>query len=447
MPVDEDEVERRLTPAQALELAVGWQRAGELDAAESIYRQVLAQCPGHVDALHFLGLLRFQRGDGDGALAVLRAAARLAPGHADLRSNLGNVLQALGQPEAAESEYRAALDAAPEHVAAWNNLGVVLRAQGREREAVAAYRRALELEARSADDHYNLASLLERSREWDAALAEYRRALALEPRHLGTLRALGHVLSKLERFTEAAQAYAAWLEREPGHPLAQARLAACGGAPAPARCDDAYVRGLFDSYAEHFDAHLCGRLGYDVPKRLAEALGGVLGAPQAALEVLDAGCGTGLCGPLLKPWARRLVGVDLSGGMLEKARARGVYDELEQAELTAFLGAAQAGAYDVIASADTLCYFGELGAVTRAARGALRPGGWFGFTVERTDEALAGGYRINPHGRYSHAADYVRAVLCDAGFEAAELTPTVLRVERGRPVAGWLVRARVPGAV
>ena len=92
------------------------------------------------------------------------------------------------------------------------------------------------------------------------------------------------------------------------------------------------------------------------------------------LDVLDAGCGTGLCGPLLAPYARRLVGVDLSERMLDQARARDVYDELVKGELTEYL-AASAGTFDAIVSADTLVYFGPLEAVAEAAERALRPGG------------------------------------------------------------------------
>ena len=52
---------------------------------------------------------------------------------------------------------------------------------------------------------------------------------------------------------------------------------------------------------------------------------------RRALDVLDAGCGTGLCGPLVAPYARRLVGVDLSARMLDAGRRRdSVYDELYQ---------------------------------------------------------------------------------------------------------------------
>ena len=51
------------------------------------------------------------------------------------------------------------------------------------------------------------------------------------------------------------------------------------------------------------------------------------------LDVLDAGCGTGLCGALVAPFARRLLGVDLSEGMLAHAMEKSVYHELFKAKL------------------------------------------------------------------------------------------------------------------
>jgi predicted TPR repeat methyltransferase len=61
--------------------------------------------------------------------------------------------------------------------------------------------------------------------------------------------------------------------------------------------------------------------------------------PSLHFDVLDAGCGTGLCGAILAPFARRLVGVDLSEGMLAHAKAKNVYHELVKAELGGLLRA------------------------------------------------------------------------------------------------------------
>src|SRR5439155_27388275 len=127
-------------------------------------------------------------------------------------------------------------------------------------------------------------------------------------------------------------------------------------------------------------------------------------------DILDAGCGTGLCGEHVRPFARRLVGVDLSLEMLKRAGVRKLYDDLILGELTAFVGAAPA-AWDLVVSADTLVYFGDLAPVMAAALRGLRPGGHLVFTVDRASEAEAPlGLRIIPHGGYSHTGADVRLV-------------------------------------
>jgi predicted TPR repeat methyltransferase len=157
------------------------------------------------------------------------------------------------------------------------------------------------------------------------------------------------------------------------------------------------------------------------------------------------GCGTGLCGPLIRGYARRLTGVDLSPGMLTQAREKQVYDELLQIELTAYLRSHR-DSFDVIVSADTLVYFGALDNVIAAAAGALRSGGVLIFTLEHGTSASAPDYHLETHGRYTHARPYVEGLL-----EANGLTPEIgqaeLRMESGVPVAGLVVRARKGGRV
>lgn len=157
-------------------------------------------------------------------------------------------------------------------------------------------------------------------------------------------------------------------------------------------------------------------------------------------DVLDAGCGTGLCGPFIRKMARHLVGIDLSSDMLAEARKRGSYDELIECEMTGYLSK-QSRAFDVIISADTLCYFGNLQAVLAAASGSLRQRGKLVFTVEDMGQSNELGYQLKQHGRFCHSEEYIRKTLLEAGFTVESISQANLRKERGAPVIGLVVTA------
>jgi predicted TPR repeat methyltransferase len=241
---------------------------------------------------------------------------------------------------------------------------------------------------------------------------------------------------------QAAAIYREWLVEDPDSPYLKHHLAACSDAPPPARASDAYVELVFDDFASTFDAKLA-TLNYRAPQLVADALRACLPAPARQFDIADLGCGTGLCGPLVQGWARQLRGCDLSGAMLAQARQRGVYDALDKGELVQYLAARPAG-FDVVVSADTLCYFGDLREVARAARRALRPAGWLVFTVEALPETDRAAYRLMPNGRYAHALGHVESVLAVAGLQRQKIDDVALRDEGGRPVRGWLVTAGCP---
>ena len=161
------------------------------------------------------------------------------------------------------------------------------------------------------------------------------------------------------------------------------------------------------------------------------------------LEVLDAGCGTGLCGALVAPFARRLVGVDLSQGMLAHAKEKNVYHALIKAELTDYLRDNSEG-FDLIVSADTLVYFGDLKGVMAAFAEALRPNGLLVFTLEQAVGGRAGvDYCLELHGRYSHSQAYVERLLTFSGLKS-KIVQAQLRTEAGAPVSGLVIRAAKP---
>jgi predicted TPR repeat methyltransferase len=445
IPTEESAVSRapdELTMGEALELAVRHHRADQLDVAESVYRRVLEVVPEQPDALHFLGVLLHQRGKHGEALELLKHAIELQPERAGFHQNMGNVLFEMERLNEAARSYVRCLELAPGDPAGYNNLGVVRRAQGQPDEAAEAYHKAIEIDPQHPDAYHNMGNLLTAQGRIKEAVTYLCTSMTLRPAHPESRRLLALAYANLGRLGEAADVYHKWLEEEPGDPIARHMLAACGGDRVPERASDQFVQLVFDSFALSFDAKL-EKLHYRAPQLIGAELARIRGAPQKSLVVLDAGCGTGLGARLLAPFAARLIGVDLSAQMLARARQRDGYDALVQSELTQYMRTNPA-VFDLIASSDTLCYFGALDAVFEAARCALRAEGVLLFTVEEVEDARAPdvGYRLNPHGRYSHSEAYVRAALAAAGFAVLGITQAVLRMESGCPVAGLVVSSK-----
>jgi predicted TPR repeat methyltransferase len=388
-------------------------------------------------------VLAHQQGRNNEAIALVERSLAEAPDQADWFSNLGIILQSDGQLDKAIAAYQRAIALDSGHANAHSNLGVLLRATGKTAEAESAYRTAIRLNPDHLDAYTNLGILLNGMGRTQEATACYCKVITLRPKHPEARKLLALAHCALGEIGEAVRIFEEWLGEDPEDPIARHMLAACTGRDVPARASNAFVEKTFDSFAASFESRL-QRLSYRAPGLVAAMLESSGREPSKCLDVLDAGCGTGLCGALVAPYARTLTGVDLSGGMLARAKEKGVYDALVEAELTAYLRDHE-NAFDAIVSADTLVYFGDLEEVVRAAARALRSNGLFIFTLEDAGDGEAGGgYRLETHGRYSHAGAYVEGLLACAGLQP-EVVRADLRMEAGVPVAGLVIRAAKPG--
>ncbi len=439
---------KRLELGRRLQTAIALLQDEQDDRADVALGAILSNWPGEPNALHFQGILRHRQGRSAEGVALIRRALQVVPKDPGVWNNLGNVLVESQQLDDAAQAYRSSVAAAPGQPAsadALNNLGTVLRRQLDWTGAEQAYRDALALRPDFVGAWYNLSLTLLGQGRVPEGLEANSKAITLSPRDMQPRNQVIRALLLLGERDQAAQLYREWLAAEPDNPVAQHQLAACLGQDTPARASDAYVEEVFDSFSSSFDVKL-EQLGYRAPTLVAEALQQAAGEPAAALDICDAGCGTGLCGPLLRPWAHKLAGCDLSVGMLRQAKPRRCYDALHKAELVHYLQT-QPGSFDAVVSADTLCYFGPLEQVAAAATSSLRPGGWLIFTVEALPDGCAEPHQLQTNGRYAHEAGYLRRVLPAAGFNEPVMRHDRLRMEGGKAVMGWLVTARRPGAV
>lgn len=429
--------QKQANPGNALSTAIGLHQKGRLDEAEKIYRSILKKQPEDPDALHFFGVLLHQTGQSDKAIARISHALQINPVYLDACNNLGNIYKETGDMQKAAETYRKVIDMAPNHAGACNNLGVVLRSLGDYEASVRVLLKAAELSPDNADVFQNLGNTYQEQDECRKAAEAYRQSIALKPSHKYAYESLWKMLLKTGQSDKARDVLQRWLAADPENPIARHHSSACLGEDIPDRASEAYIQDIFDKFAGSFDTVL-NRLDYRAPELVTQAVSVLFPEPRQALRILDAGCGTGLCGPLLRPYAHTLIGVDLSSGMLNKAKGRNIYDELVEADLVEYLGRYNA-AFDVIVSADTLVYFGELGPFLQAAARALKTAGGLVFTVEKSDDDSGNGFKLNPHGRYAHALDYIKAALIASGFDMRAADTVALRKEAGQPVVGLLV--------
>jgi len=358
-------------------------------------------------ALYEAGILAYRAGELARAADLIGQAIAASGPVPELHYNLAIVFKAMGRLEDAAAQYERAIALKPDHVNAHNNLGNVWKALGQAGKARASFAAALQYNPGNADTLYSLGVLACELGERDQAEQHLRRCLECDPDDARGARIL---------------------------------LAYLGAEAAPERTPAAHLRSLYESRSRIWDLERT----YFAPALVAEAFRRY--TSPALSDLLDIGCGTGLVGALVRDKAGRLDGVDLSAAMLQKAKAKGGYDQLFEADLATFM-ASHPGRYDAVLAAATLIHFGDLAALFQAASGCLRAQGLFVFTLfpaeAGTDFAVAATTRLAQSGCFRHSAAYVERLASETGFSMLELKPVIHEHDQDdKPVPGLLAVLR-----
>ncbi len=188
------------TVAEALQIAVGFQRAGRLDEARAVYLRILEVDPRNAHALHLLGLIERRQGRREKALELIRAALGIEPNMPDASCNLGSTLSELGQVDAAAAAHRRAILIDPGLEGAYSSLASLLGGRGGPRDwetAAVAFRRVLRLNPGRADAYHDLGIALRQNGAVEAAQASQRNALILQPDFADAQANLGNIRLEL----------------------------------------------------------------------------------------------------------------------------------------------------------------------------------------------------------------------------------------------------------
>jgi predicted TPR repeat methyltransferase len=393
----------------ALQRAANLQQAGRIDEAAHIYREMLRANPAHFEAMYSLGLLQVQMGRVDDGQILIGNALRLNPRFAE----------------------------------GWCARGIVLLQLRRREEAIVCFDKALSIMPGFIDALASRATALLELGRLEEALASFDRVLALKPDHAISWNNRGNTFVAMRRHEEAVESFDKALALRPDLETAKAnRELALLELRKLTRLPPTMARTLFDDFSSHYDETMLETLGYRGHAHVRTLAEQVVPNLKPPMRILDLGSGTGLVGEAFKDIAAggRLDGIDLAPRMIEAARARGIYDALILGDLETVL-AEEGEGYDLILSADTMIYIGDLRPTFSGVAKRLLPGGFYVFACE---SKASGDWEQTEANRFRHSESYLRTESTRAGLEFVRLMACSLRNESGKPVPGFAVALRKP---
>lgn len=467
-----------LTPDSAIvqnHLANVLKKLGYLDESEQAYQQALRLNPQFVEAYNNLGILYFNQQQFEEAAHYYQQALSLAPDFTDALYNLGMCYIRQERDDIAIKAFERLLNITPQHIAAHYHLGKLYFKQDALHQAVqhftavltineklpeihsnlahcyvkqenwslarTHYEKSLDLEPNNFDAHYNLAVVAEALANIDLAIQHYQHAAKIQPNDFAVHNNLGVAYLKRQNLGFALKHLETALTLQPDNENLRYNVNALKQDPRLDAAPTQYIKNLFDAYAQNFEKHIQESLDYQVPEKLLAAALNITTLKATHYDILDVGCGTGLAGALFKPYAKKLVGIDLSEKMIDIARAKDIYDDLIVSDIEPYL-TTQLSAFDIILAADVFVYIGKLDALIRQASLSLTRKGLLIFSTETCDDA---DYKILQSGRFAHSETYLKKLAKEQGFKILYNEVIEARMQYDKPVMGRVMVMRKKG--
>ena len=408
------------------------------DAAKALWQEISILDPEHFPSQFFLGTIAYEAQQYSNAVLYFQTALNLRPHHVATLSNLGAVYLKLGQKLQAIQLFETALSLEPENLFALTNLAATLVTEGQIDAAIKQYYQLLTAIPNDFTAHYNLGSLFMQQQKWESAYYHLQAAVTIDPNSFAALSNLGNTLLKCQQRDAAIACYQQALTLQPNNASIAYILQALTGQGNPTAAPTGYVMELFDHYACYFETEVLDKLQYRVPQLLYQHVKEFL-LEAIECDILDLGCGTGLCGQYLKSHANSLIGIDLSANMLSKASEKQCYTQLMQADMV--VGMQQLSSlFDLIIAADAIVYLGDLKPLFSQAKALLKAEGILAFSIETSSGKAP--YQLQPSGRFAHSSHYIWTLAQEIGLLPLVNQTVELRHQAGKPVVGAIVVLR-----
>lgn len=428
----------KLDPTQALyhnNISNAYKLTGQLDLAIRHLHESLRLNPNHAESYNNLAALYYTQCQFSQAIPLLEKAIRLNPYSWEAHYNLANCYIKTDKSILAISHYEKVLKLQPQHNNAKQNLAMALV---NNQDYTAALPLLIEVAAdnpQHAELQGHLATAYLEVGKSNEALTQYEIAVGLDPSRAEWLHNLAVLYLRAKKTDKAKEYFERSLKIEANNPTAQHMLQALNNEIQSSTAPETYVSDLFDQYAGYYNQHVRNNLNYQTPQLLRQAIGKFINDQTALQNVLDLGCGTGLCGIYFRDLAQFLIGVDLSSGMLAHAKSLGAYDGLCRCNILQAIPGQNQYVFDLILAADVFVYIGDLLPLFALLISALRIAGKIAFTVE---ELPSGEFKLLSTGRYAHSKEYIGQLAQQLGLKILVEDRIVLRQQEGEAISGLL---------
>lgn len=319
-------------------------------------------------------------------------------------------------------------------------IGMFFQSRNMPVKAEMFYLESLKINDQQATLHFNLGLIYQMLNKLEAARNAYKTATEIQPDYARAHANLGFVYNELNDRDNASKSFQEAIRHNPDDPQIRHMMAAIGIGETPTTADKDYIKNTFDGYASHYDHHLLNQLKTRTPQLVYDACSRHLNINNRKIDILDLGCGTGLCAALFADIANTLVGVDLSTEMVNEARKKNIYTELYVDDIGNHTGQYN-NSFDAIIASDVFVYIGDLSSIFTAAHTAMKDNAVFSFTTEALNNN-SNDYKLESTGRYKHRHEYIERLTKENGFQLIYSSFEPIRQQNGIDIPGYVYAIR-----
>jgi tetratricopeptide (TPR) repeat protein len=347
----------------------------------------------------------------------------------DVLCNLAIIYWQTKQIKSALRFFHYTLKYFPYHKNTRQNLASFYLKFNRINKAIIHYQAILNHNSKDTEIRFNLASCLQKQGIYDEAILHYKIILQQYQKHYDSMYNLGCIYYILKDFKASKFYWSSCLSMNPNHHALLFMYQQIQNQPISNTHHQAYIKDLFDHYAEFYEPHMQKTLQYQLPMFLKNYFKETFSEHRLRCA-LDIGCGTGLCGTAISSVTQHLIGIDVSPNMLEKAKLKNVYHELNVIDCLSFLNETNQ-MFDLIIAMDVTPYLQNFETILKNTALHLHQKGHLIFSIECTHEENV---KLEANGRISYSSNYIESICKDLNLELIHSEHFTARLEQEIPV-------------